>query len=472
MSKILSTTFYYSLGEIVPRLLSFFLLPILTTNLTASEYGINSYTTTVMTFLYVVGSLSLNTFVLRNYFNTKDELVRKKLIWSIFVFIFAFNICLSFFQFIIIPYVIIFFDINIPFNPFFSLSICNNFFDVIAIIPLVLFRVKEEARSFLFLSLSRTVLQFIAVYISVVVLGKGLEGSYYARLLVNIPFLLIYYEIIKKNAIMKMDPELLKSAIRFSLPLLPGSLAYLFVSLSDRILLERYISLEELGIYSVAATLVLILNIVIQALYKTFEPILFREVHSSTFHDTNSKFYKFFLAILIISAFVTSIFSKEFFEVATSAHFFKGYKIVPFLTLSVVISGINTYLNVLMIANSKQKVVSIVSIVSAVISISFNLLLIPIYGVYGAVISSIISFLFTNIVYHYYVSISDRFYFSQILLLTTLVIVSHFYNLNIVLDNLIETIFIKFLIIVIFSISTFFFLRIRIGYLKSIVLGS
>lgn len=471
MSKILRNTLYYSLGEIIPRILSFLLLPILTIYLTTFEYGINSYTTTVMTFLYVVGSLSLNTFVLRNYYITKDEILRKQLIWSIFIFICAFNICLSFLQLLIIPVLINFFNINIPFNPFFSISIINNFFDVIAIIPLVLYRVKEDAKSFLILSLSRTILQFIVVYIFVVILGKGLEGSYYARLLVNIPFLLIYCQIISKNSVMKIDFGLLKSAIRFSLPLLPGSLAYLFVSLSDRLFLERYIGLDELGIYSVAATLVLVLNIVIQALYKTFEPILFKEFHSCSFHDTNLKFYKVYLIILIISAFATAIFSKEFFQIVTSSAFYLAYKIVPFLTLSVVISGVNTYLNVLMIANNKQKIVSMVSLISACISVLFNILFIPLYGLYGAVIASTISFLFTNIVYHYHVEIKNRFIFSQILLLVGLVVISYYFNLNVAFDNILESIVVKILIFAVFGLITLFFFQIRLSYLKNIFLG-
>lgn len=40
-NKIVKSTIYYSIGEIVPRIISFLLLPILTTYLTPSEYGIN-----------------------------------------------------------------------------------------------------------------------------------------------------------------------------------------------------------------------------------------------------------------------------------------------------------------------------------------------------------------------------------------------------------------------------------------------
>ncbi len=471
MSVLIKNTIYYSLGEIIPRIISFLLLPILTTYLTTAEYGINTYTTTVMSFTFVIGALSLNTFILSFYFATKDEIERKKIIWSVFIFICIFNVFLSLLQLLFFPIIINYLNINIPFNPYFSISIINNFFDIIALIPLVLYRVKEDARGFLILSLSRTLLQFILVYIFVVLLGKGLEGSYYARLLVNVPFMFLYYYLIKRDTIKMMDYGILKKAIKFSLPLLPGSLAYLFVSLSDRIVLERYVSLDELGIYSVAATLALVLNIVIQALYKTLEPVLFREYHGNNFDETNLKFYKLYLCILIFAAFGTACLSKEFFLIATSTAFLTAYKIVPFLLISVVLSGINTYLNILMITLNKQKLVSIISIISGVLSVILNLILIPVLGFYGAIIASSISFLLVNIICHYNVVIKSRYFFSQLVLLILIVVIPYYYDKIIPGTNLYINITIKSLMILIFGITTFFIFGISFRSFKKTLLG-
>jgi O-antigen/teichoic acid export membrane protein len=467
MSKILKNTIYYSIGEIAPRIISFLLLPILTTYLTTVEYGINSYTSTVMTFVFIVGALSLNTFVLRNYFASDDENERKKLIGSIFIFICIFNLVLVLLQMLFLPFIIHYFKINIAFNPYFLLSLINNFFDVISILPLVLYRVKEDARGFLILSLSRTILQFILTYVLVVVLGKGLEGSYYARLIVNIPFLFLYFHLIRKSAIMKMDYSLLKNAIQFSLPLLPGSLAYLFASLSDRIVLERYVGLNELGIYSVAATLALVLNIVIQSLYKTFEPVLFREFHNDNFDEINLKFYKIYLCILIVAAFATACFSKEFFLVATSANFLSAYKIVPFLLISVIISGINTYLNILMITLNKQKLVSVVSIISGGVSVALNLILIPILGFYGAIIASTISFLIVNAICHYNVKIKVRYFFSQLLLVSIVIAIPYYYDVFIPFTSLIVNIVLKSCMVIVFGVAALFCFNINMSSLKN-----
>lgn len=466
--KLLKNTIYYSIGEIIPRIISFLLLPILTKYLTTNEYGIVSYTNSVMTFVFVIAALSLNTFVLRHYYSVKDEKSRKELIGSVFLFIFGFNCVLIVLQMFFFPILIDFFSVNIPFKPYFQLAILNNFFDVISIIPLVLYRVKENAKGFLMLSLSRTLLQFLMVYVFVVIYNKGLLGSYYARLIINVPFMFVYFYMIYKNSIFKINFKLIKEALHFTLPILPGSLAFLFVSLSDRVILERYISLDQLGVFSVAITLATVLNIVIQALYKTFEPILFKEYFNENFQETNLRLYKFYLLALFAGAFGTSIFSKEFFAIATSGAFKEGYKLVPFFIVSVVIAGINTYLNILMIANKKQKMVSFVSIISAIISVVFNLILIPNYGCYGAIIASSVSFLFSNTIFQYHTVITKKYITTQIILIVQIVLIPLLYDELFDL-NIIANLAFKTIIFIFFVFLSFKFFNIDLNFVKLIL---
>jgi O-antigen/teichoic acid export membrane protein len=450
-NKLVKNTIYYSLGEIIPRIISFVLLPILTTYLTPSEYGITMYTNSVMMFVFVIASLSLNTFLLKNYYTQKDEDSRRELIGSVFLFVFIFNVLIVVLQVLFFPFIIDFFKINVPFKPFFLLAIFNNFFDVISLVPLVLFRVREDARGFLIMSLSRTILQFILIYVLVVIFKQGLEGSYYGRLYVNIPFVFIYFYYIKQNAKLKINTKLIRQALLFSLPLLPGGLSYLLITLSDRIILERFVSLDKIGIYSVATTLALVLNIVIQAFYKTFEPMLFKEYLNENFQETNLKLYKIYLFALFVGAFAASFFSKEFFLIATSGAFREAYEIVPFLIISVVISGINTYLNVLMIACDRQKMTSVILILSAIISVILNFVFIPYFGFYGAITASVSSFLFVNVILQYNVTINKKFFVVQLILMF-IIIVSPFVFDKYVTLNLLLTLFVKSIVLSFFCI--------------------
>ena len=91
-----------------------------------------------------------------------------------------------------------------------------------------------------------------------------------------------------------------KSALKFSLPLIPGAISFIILDISDRIILEKYVSLKELGLYSIAYTLGFGLNVVINGSYRAFEPILFKSFSTEDFSEIfirikNNFFHLFFL---------------------------------------------------------------------------------------------------------------------------------------------------------------------------------
>jgi O-antigen/teichoic acid export membrane protein len=313
-----------------------------------------------------------------------------------------------------LPLVLNYFSIQIPFYPYFFLAIIINFFDVISIIPLVAYRVDEDARSFVVLSVGRTILQYLLVIVFVAYFKMGLLGSYLGRLAGSLPFGIIYFLILKKKGIFSFNFKLIKKALYFSLPLLPGVLSYLLISMLDRIILERYVTLKELGLYSVAATLTLTLNIVIQALYKTFEQKIFREHGSEGYPALLNKLYKIYIVSLFIPGFILSLFVKEILLFFTSSQYYSAYQYVVYLVIAVIISGMNTFFGTLLIADNRKKVVAWSSVISAVLSVVANLILIKSFGVLGACIGSILSFLFVYIFYLCKVVLINKFIAQQI----------------------------------------------------------
>ena len=95
--------------------------------------------------------------------------------------------------------------------------------------------------------------------------------------------------------------------------MIPGTLSYYLVSMSDRILIEKYLDLNSLGIYSTASTLALLLNIVSFGAYKAFEPYFFRIYGTIDFRRKFEIVHDNFLFILLVGASGIALYSKEFF---------------------------------------------------------------------------------------------------------------------------------------------------------------
>ena len=88
---------------------------------------------------------------------------------------------------------------------------------------------------------------------------------------------------------------------------------------------------------------------------------------------------------LMISNFFMSkfLFSKDFFD---------AWKFVPPLLFSALVSQLSLTCEQFYIAVKKTKIISVTAVIGATINICLNLLLIPIFGVYGAASATALSF--------------------------------------------------------------------------------
>jgi O-antigen/teichoic acid export membrane protein len=418
--KLVVNSIYYTIGEILPKVIGFFLLPLLTKYLSPADYGINSYTNTVMLFSFAFSSLSLNTFLLRNYYKEENIDERKKIIWSVFSLSLATNAVVSGIELVVFPWLLSTWKIAVPFYPFFLLAILNNFLEGFSIIPLVLYRIRQNARLFVTINASKTILQFALTYVLLTSCHYGLVGVYLARLAVNIPYTLLFLVIVYQASIRRVDVQQIRRGLTFSLPLLPGALSFLFISTFDRIVLERTIGLTALGLYAVASTLALTLNVIVQGLYKTFEQKLFEKHGTPAYGQVADTLYKYFIVCLTTGGFVLSLYSKEVFLLFTSHRYLLAYEMVPLLTVSVVVAGISTFLGTLLIAEHQQKVITKATLVSVLLTFAGTLSLIRLFGAYGAILTSIASFLCLYVIYLWQLRLKNHYIAPTLLLLASI----------------------------------------------------
>jgi O-antigen/teichoic acid export membrane protein len=377
-----------------------------------------------MQFLMVMSTLSLNTFLLKYYFDCKSTNERSKLIGNIFISLLGYNILLFAVLYYILPLIIKAANINIPFNPYFSLSLGNNFFEVFSIIPLIIYRVKEDAKSYIIINSLRAIGVFAVTYVLIVKLNYGILGSFYGKIIVNGLFLIPFFSVIIKNSKINFNFRQLLGGLKFSLPLLPGAFGYLLLSMSDRIILERYVSLSDIGIYSVAYTLAFSLSIVTQSGYRSFEPEIFKRYLHTDFKDFINKLHAVFMFTVLLFATVLSIFSKEVLSILTSGDFINGFKIIPLILVGIIAMAQNAILGSLVIAEGKTKLSSSATIIGGSCSIVLNIFIIPYYGIYCAAISSGIAFIIMNFIIYYYLDFKTKFFFYDLISIVIFFIVT------------------------------------------------
>lgn len=424
MAKTINNAVFYSIGEIAPRAFGFFLLPIYTSYLSPTDYGIISYIRTVVMFLFVFGCLALNSYTLRFFF-LKSEEENRQMIGTVYLTIFVVNIFLLLCSFLFLPTIIDRFHIQVPWDPYFKLALIVNFLDSFSILPFVVYRVKEDALKYVILGVSKTFLMILMTIYMLVFRKQGLEGYYHAQLYIYLPFTFIYLNIIRKHASFCLKWQILGEGLRYALPLVPGSISYLLLSLSDRIILERNVPLSEIGIYNMAVTLSYTLNILIQGGYRTLEPEVYKRYGRENYFDSLDKIKGLFFSIVCIGGFAICIFAREFFEIMTANEYHTGYIYVPLLVSGVVLTSQNKLYDTVLSGDRMTKVSGIITVIGAGVSMTLNLFFIPVWGTFVAACSALVSMLVMNIAMFYKMRYPNKTIVKELCILTATVIIPY-----------------------------------------------
>jgi len=390
---LFTNSLYYAIGEALPKVFGILLLPVITNYLTPEDYGLWNYVNSLVIFLFAISTLNLNTFILKYYFLEKNLLSQKKLLGNIFSFVILFNTIILFILLYYGETITSFYNISVDFYPFIFIAIIANFLNVFSIFPLALFRINGKAKEYMLLNVSKVILQYSFTLYFLIILHLDVLGLFYSLLITNIIYVCIYLYILHSNIKINIDFNQLKVALKFSLPLVPGTISYIIMSVSDRIILEQYVSLFELGIYSLAYTIGFGLNIIALSLYKTYEPTIFKKYKNKDFYSTFHKINVLNILSISIFALAISLFSKELIYYMSSESFFAANNIVHIIVISALFNGVYLLYGTLLTSFLHTKIVALFVVFSSIINILLNLYFVPIFGIYAAAYSTLISYL-------------------------------------------------------------------------------
>ena len=379
-------------GNFLSRALAFFVLPVFTRYLTPADYGIMSYTGSVTSFLLVISTLSLNSFVLRHFFEIESNTKRKELFGTIFLFLIVVNVVLLLIEFAAFPHLLKRFGIKVPFHPYFEIALAINFVEIVLVIPMAYLRVTKNAWGYFWLTSSKAILSIILGLILVVGYKMGVMGRFYGSFYTNLFFLIICLVIMFKVSRFAFDLTTIKKGLRFSLPLVPSAIASIAIFSSDKIILERYVPLSQLGIYTVGLTIGTSMLIIVRSFYYAIEPEVYESFNEEGFEKKIVRLKKNFLYVLLLIGCVLIVFSKEIVTVMTAHRFYESYKIIPFFVIGSILRGAEILVGTTLFALNKTIYQPLITGTAVVFNITGNLILIPLMGIIGAAFASTLSF--------------------------------------------------------------------------------
>jgi len=207
------------------------------------------------------------------------------------------------------------------------------------------------------------------------------------------------------------DRALLKKMLNYSFPILVVGMAGILIQQIDKILIpflipENEQPMEQLGIYGAGVKIAVLMNMFIQAFRYAFEPFFFSQAESKNDKNINAEIMKYFV-IFGLLIFLGMVLYMDVIKLIIPVEYEEGFSIVPVIMLANLFFGIYFTLSLWYKLTDMTRFGAYISLAGAVITITLNFILIPVYGYKGSAVTLLIAF-FVMMVVSYF--LGQKFY--------------------------------------------------------------
>lgn len=380
------------------------LLPILTKNLTTAEYGVFVQLSVLIALLTPIATLSLPYAMVRYISGEKDKREIQEAVISTSIFVFLVSIILA--TSIITLSETVFHE---------YLGEAKDLVKIVAlIIPfwctsqvfLNVFRAYQEVKhysTFLFFQTYGEVV-LIAYF---VLSGYGIFGAMFAVFIVRTILLLVVgYLAIEKVGVKKPEFTRLRGYLSFGLPLVPVALSYWVVSASDRYIIGYFLGATHVGFYNPGYTLGSAIRLLLGPLVFVLPAVLtqqFEENRTKEVQNILRYSLKYFLLVAIPAVFGLTFLSKQFLTLLSTEEIaINAYVVVPFAAMAMLSFGVYVIFGQILFLEKKTKIYGPIWFICAALNIAFNIILVPLIGILGAAISTLVTYALSTILIGYY----------------------------------------------------------------------
>jgi O-antigen/teichoic acid export membrane protein len=332
IKELSKDSLYFGLSSVLSQIVSLFLVPFYTKELSPESYGVILMLSLLITFIIPISSLSLDGAFIR-YFSFADDSEKQKYFSTSFLLkLLGILVCwvLVYLLFDLINRHLFEDKLDILFLVYINLMIL---FESLSMLFFSYLRVKRLVKKILYINL---VSLFIGLFFSVllvIVYKWGLNGAVIAALIgAVIKFIVLFFMIVRSDTFI-FSKTISRKLLNYSLPKIPHKVFTFIIASSTVLFINETLGLISAGIYFVAAKLAKPINLITSVIQQAWVPYRL-EVHKM---NNKSSLFKnlslVYLSSLIFLWLLISSFIPEIYYLLINTTYHSGIKYVPFILL-------------------------------------------------------------------------------------------------------------------------------------------
>ncbi|MCP4725673.1 MAG: oligosaccharide flippase family protein [bacterium] len=393
----------YGIGNVLLRIAAFLPIPLYTRFLTDTEYGLLDTLLLTIQIMAIVINLGMSAAFMMFYKKYSSNNKQGELLGSTLLVCVVSGILISSAMILALPKIFSYFLDDVPGYSMVFAASCSAVFQTLAIQLLTYFRSQEKSGVYTVLCVILAVLILLSIILVLIVLNCGIEGILFAQAFSNALFFLSLLVYIKQKERLIVKLNIIKEVIPFGLPyvLVAG---WIFMRIADRYFIGYFDGLAVVALYSLGFRVSSIFGVVITRPFElAFYPYVFARSDShEELRKILSRSFSYLALISVLGGFFIIMFSKYIVSFLGPEVYSGSYIAVIWSLPIFLISGLYIWINAILQILKKTHICGITILAAVIINIALNIYLIDKFSWKGAVLSTLIAYIFTIFILYYY----------------------------------------------------------------------
>lgn len=391
LGRLFSNAGVYGVAVLLTRIGGLLLLPLYWQKLDPVDFGIIGLAQLVTVFLGPVLSLGLYDAVQRLYHEWSAEERPRHLaaLWSVSLALSAvICLCLYFLGKHLFSILIS----QVAFSPYIELTIWIAFFTNLNLFPLTVMRAREDLLRFSIVTIGMFITQAAAILLFLFAFNWMAKGYLAGMLVSGVLWGGYFIVFMLRECRFPWHRHHLMEPLRYSLPTVPASIMEGVGSIFDRYFLDKSVPLGVIGLYNLGNQLGGTINSFNQILKASWVPLIIRVISE---RDDGpmilGRFSLYYIAAMAVPSLAVALLAKELIELFGSGRFSGIYPFIPWFVLIYYLQSVGTAMGRGLDLAKKTIFSPIVPLVGILANFVGMYLLVPAYGVWGAVAAFLIT---------------------------------------------------------------------------------
>jgi O-antigen/teichoic acid export membrane protein len=244
-------------------------------------------------------------------------------------------------------------------------------------------RAQQRSKRFAVTRLVQHTLQILLIAYLIAIQGWGVRAVFLANVVSSTVALIIMLPFGVRFLRPTFSLTDLRELLTFGIPFVPSAVSLLIISLSDRLLIEHFLGLEELGVYSITFKIALPMLVIVRAFRSAWAPGLLAVTDPDQARYVCARVTTYFVGSASFLILIVVAFNRELVTLvagSNAATYLPGAAIIPIVTLGHFFHGFYVILTAGVFAEGRSRILPLVVIAGAIVNVALNLIFIPRFG--------------------------------------------------------------------------------------------